>query len=428
MAPDGRRPPRRRRAPGAPPRRELSFLMPGDAARIRFPFSTGSGLPPSAADQGKRHGADLVLLPLNDALVLGEESATPWPEPQRLPRRRSEVAEVLANDLQEFVGAGDYKPPKLTIRRERGIYASIIVHLLVVLALILQPKPKPSNPNEELNDANDPLGIQRWLRPDPTPPPIPAQFFPAPGPKAPQAGPRPLPSDLDRKAGGGDPKLPAMTQPMSVPKPGIQDLDEGAKGRTAQAAPTPAAQPPSQVGQKGESSPSLLALKQESGGIDSGRRPNVVGIPQPSLSSIRPEDAAREGREGSGDEGAGYARQGGFVDSGPLSFDTKGYDWGAYAAEMIRRIKRNWDVPQLAHYGVKGRLTIRFYILKDGTVEAERIIASSGIPPFDNAAYQAISKSNPFRPLPADLGHDREGVTVTFFYNIHSEDEPYPPR
>jgi TonB family protein len=400
--------------------------MPGDAARIRLPFSTGSGPPPSG-DEGKKRDSNLVVLPLNEGLVLGEESATPWPEPERIPRKRSEVAEAMAHDLQEFVGAGDYKPPKLTIRRERGIYASIIVHLLVVLALILQPKVKPSNPDEELNDANDPLGIQRFLRPDPTPPPIPAQFFPAPGPKALQAGPRPLPSDMDRKAGGGDPKLPAMTQPLSVPKPGIQDLDEGAKGRTAETAPTPAPAP-SQVGQKGEPSQSLLALKQSAGGLDAGRRPDVVGIPQPNLSSIRPEDAAREGREGSGDEGAGYARQGGFVDSGPLSFDTKGYDWGAYAAEMVRRIKRNWDVPQLAHYGVKGRLTIRFYILKDGTVEAERIIASSGIPPFDNAAYQAISKSNPFRPLPADLGHDREGVTVTFFYNIHSEDEPYPPR
>jgi TonB family protein len=404
--------------------------MPGDAARIRIPFSTRSGPPPAEVGgaDGRKSGAGLVLLPLNDAILLGKESATPWPEPQELPRKRSEVAEVFANDVQEFVGAGDYKPPKLTIRRERGLYGSIIVHLLVVLALILQPRSRPSNPNEELNDANDPLGIQRLLRPDPTPPPIPAQFFPAPGPKAPQAGPRPLPSDLNRKAGGGDQALPKMTQPMSAPKPGIQDLDAGAKKRTAEVVPTPSAPPPSQVGQKGETSPSLLALKQQPGGIDAGRRPNVIGIPQPSLSSIRPEDAAREGREGSGDEGAGYARQGGFVDSGPLSFDTKGYDWGAYAAEMIRRIKRNWEVPQLAQYGVKGRLTIRFYILKDGTVEAERIIASSGIPPFDNAAYQAISRSNPFRALPPDLGHDREGVTVTFFYNIHPEDEPFPPR
>ena len=114
--------------------------MPGDAARIRLPFSTGSGPPPSG-DEGKKRDSNLVVLPLNEGLVLGEESATPWPEPERIPRKRSEVAEVLANDLQEFVGAGEHKPPKLTIRRERGIYASIIVHLLDVLALILQPKP-----------------------------------------------------------------------------------------------------------------------------------------------------------------------------------------------------------------------------------------------------------------------------------------------
>jgi len=47
---------------------------------------------------------------------------------------------------------------------------------------------------------------------------------------------------------------------------------------------------------------------------------------------------------------------------------------------MLRKIKRNWDVPTLAHYGVKGRLVVRFFILKDGTVDAERILASSGIP------------------------------------------------
>ena len=95
---------------------------------------------------------------------------------------------------------------------------------------------------------------------------------------------------------------------------------------------------------------------------------------------------------------------------------------------MIRRIKRNWDIPALAHYGVKGRITIRFFILRDGRVDGERILASSGIPPFDNAAFQAIARSSAFRPLPADLGSDREGVTVSFFYNVRPEDwEAYQP-
>ena len=113
------------------------------------------------------------------------------------------------------------------------------------------------------------------------------------------------------------------------------------------------------------------------------------------------------------------------MDSGPLSFDTTWYDWGAYAAEMIRRIKLHWDVPELARLGWKGSLTVRFYIRADGTVEDAKILRMSGVPPFDNAAFQAIIKSSPFRPLPAELHEEREGVTITFFYNMRvEEDEP----
>lgn len=54
------------------------------------------------------------------------------------------------------------------------------------------------------------------------------------------------------------------------------------------------------------------------------------------------------------------------------------------------------------------------------------IIRRSGVPPFDFAALQAILKSSPFRPLPRDLQSDREGVTVTFFYNIRPEKEAGP--
>jgi len=58
----------------------------------------------------------------------------------------------------------------------------------------------------------------------------------------------------------------------------------------------------------------------------------------------------------------------------------------------------------------------------------ERILSGSGTPPFDNAAFQAISRSSAFRPLPDDLGHDREGVTVTFFYNLRPETSNSPAR
>jgi TonB family protein len=85
---------------------------------------------------------------------------------------------------------------------------------------------------------------------------------------------------------------------------------------------------------------------------------------------------------------------------------------------MVRRIKLHWEIPELARLGWKGRLTIRFFIRGDGRVEGAKILSVSGVPPFDFAALQAILTSSPFRPLPKDLGTDREGVNVTFFYNI----------
>ena len=126
----------------------------------------------------------------------------------------------------------------------------------------------------------------------------------------------------------------------------------------------------------------------------------------------------------SGEGGAGTPNpDGGFMDSGPLSFETSWYDWGPYADEMVRRIKLHWDIPKLAELGWKGKLTVHFNIRVDGSVEGATIVAGSGIPPFDFAALQAILKSNPFRPLPKDLlkevpGKEKEGVTVTFFYNM----------
>lgn len=306
------------------------------------------------------------------------------------------------------------------LNTERAFALSIILHLLLVIVLLTVkfPERKAGEPQ------SDPLGIISLMQGTPPDPAIPIQLFPAPGPKAAQPGPRPLPSDMNRQAHGGDPKLPPMPVPKAYPQAGIRDLDAGRPG-----APAAAARPP-QGPDAGEQGRKLTDLR--GSGLSDPPTPEeranaraLRGLPPLDLGSISAQDARRaaqqEGGQG-GEGGGGYERDGGFVDSGPLSFDTVGYDWGAYAAEMIRKIKRNWDVPALARYGVKGRLTIRFYILKDGRVEAERILSNSGVPPFDNAAFLAIAHASPFRPLPSDLGKEREGVTVTFFYNIRPED------
>jgi hypothetical protein len=87
-----------------------------------------------------------------------------------------------------------------------------------------------------------------------------------------------------------------MTQPMSVPKPGIQDLDEGARGKTAQAPPTPAPQPPSQVGQKGEPSPWRSGKARPAGSIRGAGQRSSVFPSRTSRRSGRKTPLARDAR------------------------------------------------------------------------------------------------------------------------------------
>jgi TonB family protein len=116
---------------------------------------------------------------------------------------------------------------------------------------------------------------------------------------------------------------------------------------------------------------------------------------------------------------AGGGGEKGFAESGPLSFETQWYDWGEYAEGMVRRIRVNWDanMPELIRTGMKGHLTIRFTIHRDGHLSDVTILQGSGIPPYDFAAKKAIELSSPLNPLPKDFPNETERVTAMFFYN-----------
>ncbi len=371
----------------------------------------------------REHISKLTIIRLNDEFVEGVETAEAWPPKGGLPAGEDPF------DTKPVVATPEFLPPSTSsagdsrlINVERAFAVSVILHLLLVIAVLTVKFPARTVEQDRV----DPLGLQKLLAATPPDPAIPVQLFP--GAKAKQPGPKPAPSDMDRQAHGGDKTLPVLPMPKAYPQAGIRDLEAGKRGPAVAAAPVAPAPQGSLAGET--TGKKLTDLASRTGALhdppteqEMAAQRRLLGIAAPDLNAIT-RDAAREAAKsgGGGEEGGGFERDGGFVDSGPLSFDTVGYDWGAYAAEMIRKIKRNWDVPALARYGVKGRLTIRFFILKDGRVEGERILSGSGVPPFDNAAFQAIARSSAFRPLPDDLGHDREGVTVTFFYNLRPED------
>lgn len=375
----------------------------------------------------------LLSLPEPDA----SEALSPWPPPGGLapeqdPLRPAAAAEPVAYRATLLEGPPEKKREPWRLNVERGVTYSLILHLTLAVLILIWPRPE--RPIAEEEPKPDIFGLQKLLAPPPREASIPVQFFPAPGPAAKAPGPEPVLSDKNRVAAGGDPNLPKATQPKAVADAGIRDLARGKPGESGGAA---AAEPSRGIPQA-EVPPAVPPAEEEwvmespsqRGGAPTFQpAKRLSGIPSSAVGGLTAEKIARASGPGEGgDGGAGFERDGGFVDSGPLSFDTKDYDWGTYAAEMIRRIKLHWDVPALARYGIKGKLTIRFFIRGDGRVEGLRIAAPSGIPPYDNAAFQAIATSSPFRPLPTDLGSDREGVTVTFFYNIRPEDEPGPPR
>jgi TonB family protein len=94
-------------------------------------------------------------------------------------------------------------------------------------------------------------------------------------------------------------------------------------------------------------------------------------------------------------------------------------DWGDYAQSMVSRIRVNWynNMPQLIQTGLKGVVTIRFTIQRDGTITDVTMLSSSGVPPYDFAAKKAIELSSPLNPLPNDFPNRSERVTCMFFYN-----------
>ena len=209
----------------------------------------------------------------------------------------SETARVIG-----AVAQGDTR----RINTERAFAVSVILHLLLVIALPTVKLPART----AAQDTMDPLGLMSLMSSPPPDPAIPIQFFPAPGARAKEAPKTGLPSDMDRRAHGGDRALPVMPVPKAYPQAGIRDLEAGKQGPKVAAAP-PAAQPPagSPVGEHRK----LTDLAP--GGTlhdpptaEERARQRLLGIPGPDLSAITAEAARKAAQAGGGGEegGAGH--------------------------------------------------------------------------------------------------------------------------
>lgn len=130
--------------------------------------------------------------------------------------------------------------------------------------------------------------------------------------------------------------------------------------------------------------------------------------------------AARHGG-GGGDEGnfglnhGAHGRQYGNME---ILSDTQGVDFGPYLQRILENVRENWYrlIPESAEMK-KGKLAIEFAIMKDGHVQALRVVAPSGDVALDRPAYGSITASDPFPPLPSNFTGPYLELRFRFYYN-----------
>ena len=143
------------------------------------------------------------------------------------------------------------------------------------------------------------------------------------------------------------------------------------------------------------------------------------------------EQAARESAArrasgmggGGGDLGGGFGGGRGTSVQGNLEIlsDTMGVDFGPYLERVLHDVRLNWYnlIPDVARAPLlkRGKVSIEFAILKDGSVAGMKLDGPSGDISLDRAAWGGITASNPFPPLPSEFRGQYLQLVFHFYYN-----------
>lgn len=272
----------------------------------------------------------------------------------------------------------DYRPDTPRVNRaisvREGILLSLLAHAIAVIVWLLRP---PAPPYKSLDSLSEDAPIHY------------VQMVP---PQLPQvAKPRVEQLQRDREASSPDPLPKPDTQPDKVTgppteKPVIPDA--------------PAVVPPT-------SAPTTVP------DIASKITADAASTQKPTSSL---GNALRNLQQFVQTQNLDTQQSGDGFDQNDIKFDSKGVDFNPWLRRFIAQIKRNWFVPQAAMLQ-RGHVVIQFNVLRNGTIADLRIVQSSGIPPFDTAAFNSLKLSNPTIALPPEYPDDKAAFTVTFHYN-----------
>ena len=308
-------------------------------------------------------------------------------------------------DLEDY--HPDISPVGQAISWREGVLLSIIAHLVMVILILVVPRWFPW-----LMAPSRVQVVARQGQPEP-----PMQFMMVaprverPAAKAPE---RAMPSDLDRNASSPErpPKPPQNPLPYSrgnSPEMVDQPPKQTARGQGPQ--PDPAAGRPSETtpdSQKIPESQSAMQMPSNRGPQNgaNGRSATSGGLLGDALRNLQryTQNETFDNPNGTGGQ------------FGDLQFDTKGVEFGPWVRRFIAQVRRNWFIPYAA-MSMKGHVVVQFNVHKDGSITDLQIVGASAIDAFNNAAFGALSGSNPTQPLPPEYPDSKAFFTITFFYN-----------
>jgi len=361
------------------------------------------------------------------------------PRPGASPTRGTPTARISAPvDILEDA------PPLLLelqdqITRSRireAFWISLVVHLFAVIALVNTPK---------LFDRGRPVVVlnARDLMHDKE-----LTYLELP-PDEQKVTKRPdtnIISDKNRIAASKNPTIDRKT---------LQELRDSARpGAPGHGAPSRPAPPSPPAMAQGQAPPSQATTAQQqpgqSGGLSARQetqtqakleQPPIAGsagkgaFKFPSSAGSAIEQAARAaaatrggfGGGSGGDYGTGIPRGKTQVQSQvDILSDTMGVDFGPYLSRVLHDVRLNWYnlIPEAARPPLlkQGKVSIEFFIMKDGSVQSLHIVTPSGDISLDRAAYGGITASDPFPPLPNGFGGQFLALRFHFYYNPSRSD------
>jgi TonB family protein len=104
-------------------------------------------------------------------------------------------------------------------------------------------------------------------------------------------------------------------------------------------------------------------------------------------------------------------------ETGPMSFDTQGYELGEYERKVHAAVEREWDPSTVTReLGIHGCTLASFTIERDGRVSDVTLLNTSDVSAYDQAALAALKNAR-LPPLPAKYPLKQMTSSIGFFVN-----------